>query len=112
MVKNGGTEGLNARSSSDGYTPTSDGDKSIPPKGWSKPEVTIHRNGYEIRTDVLKYAKDFVETNYHFKFNEWQASAETDKDGKTIYKVEFPQSPTIETILETAKRFYDFVNAR
>jgi len=75
------------------------------------PEVKFNKNGYEIRSDVLGMAKDFLEKEYSMKFAGWQVSAEKDPvTGQLVNKVEMPTFPGLEQILETAEKMYGFVN--
>lgn len=75
------------------------------------PEVKFNKNGYEIRTDILAMAKDIVETEYRVKFNGWEMTAERDeKTGQIVNKVEMPQFPGLDKVLETAEKMYNFVN--
>lgn len=75
------------------------------------PEVKFNKNGYEIRTQVLEMAKGFEEFNYSAKFQGWEQSVERDtKTGQVVTKVEMPSVPGVDKILETAQKFYDFIN--
>jgi hypothetical protein len=40
----------------------------------------------------------------------WEASVERDKEGKVVTKVEMPQFPGLDQVLETAEKMYNFVN--
>ena len=76
------------------------------------PEVKFNKNGYEIRTDILKMAKDLVAEDYHAKWHDWEVSVERDeKTGQVITNVGMPQFPGLDKVLETAEKMYSFVNA-
>jgi len=76
------------------------------------PEVKFNKNGYEIRTDILKMAKDLVAEDYHAKWHGWEVSVERDeKTGQVITNVGMPQFPGLDKVLETAEKMYSFVNA-
>jgi hypothetical protein len=76
------------------------------------PEVKFNKNGYEIRTDILAMAKDLVAQDFQVKFNGWEMTAERDeKTGQIINKVNMPEFPGLEKVLETAEKLYAFVNA-
>lgn len=76
------------------------------------PEVKFNKNGYEIRTDILKMAKDLVAEDYHAKWHGWEVSVERDeKTGQVITNVGMPQFPGLDKVLETAEKMYGFVNA-
>jgi hypothetical protein len=76
------------------------------------PEVKFNKNGYEIRTDILAMAKDMVQSEYSMKFHGWEMSAERDeKTGQIVNKVNMPEFPGLEKVLETAEKMYSFVNA-
>jgi hypothetical protein len=75
------------------------------------PEVKFNKNGYEIRTDILAMAKDMVQQDFQVKFNGWEMTAERDaKTGQIVSKVNMPEFPGLEKVLETAEKMYAFVN--
>lgn len=76
------------------------------------PEVKFTRNGYEIRTDILAMAKDLVAQEYTYKYNGWEMSTKRDeKTGQIVSKVDMPEFPGLDKVLETAEKMYSFVNA-
>jgi len=76
------------------------------------PEVKFNKNGYELRTDILGMAKDLVQSDFHMKFQGWELTATRDeKTGQIINKVEMPEFPGLDKVLETAEKMYAFVNA-
>jgi hypothetical protein len=76
------------------------------------PEVKFNKNGYEIRTDILAMAKDMVQQDFQVKFAGWEMTAERDpKTNQIVSKVNMPEFPGLEKVLETANKMYDFVNA-
>ena len=82
-------------------------------KNWtpSVPEVKFNKNGYEIRTDILKYAQDLVSQEFGYKWQGWEISAKRDeKTGQLVTSVDMPQFPGIDKVLETAEKMYNFVN--
>lgn len=75
------------------------------------PEFKATKSGYEIRTQILDMAKGLVTEEFHSKFQGWEITAERDeKSGQIVTKVGMPQFPGIDEVLDTAQRFYDFVN--
>ena len=75
------------------------------------PEVKFTRNGYELRTDILKMAKDLVAEEYHSKFHGWELSVSKDAQGNITTKVGMPEFPGLDQVLATAEKMYTFVNA-
>lgn len=76
------------------------------------PEVKFNKNGYEIRTDILAMAKDLVGQDFAVKFQGWELTAERDeKTGQIVNKVNMPEFPGLDKVLETAEKMYAFVNA-
>jgi hypothetical protein len=73
-------------------------------------EVKFNRNGYEIRTDILAMAKDLLSHDFQVKFNGWELTAERDSKGQIVTKVDMPEFPGLDKILETAEKMYSFVN--
>jgi hypothetical protein len=75
------------------------------------PEVKFNKNGYEIRTEILKEAKDLVAQDFQVKFQGWEMTAERDqKTGQIVTKVGMPEFPGLDKVLETAEKMYAFVN--
>ena len=75
------------------------------------PEVKFNRNGYELRTEVLDMAKAFTEFEYSMKFAGFENSAKRDPEtGQIVNTVEMPDVPGVDKVLETAEKFYNFVN--
>jgi len=76
------------------------------------PEVKFNKNGYEIRTDILAMAKDLVGQDFQVKFQGWEMTATRDeKTGQIVSKIDMPEFPGLEKVLETAEKMYAFVNA-
>lgn len=76
------------------------------------PEVKFNKNGYEIRTDILAMAKDLVTHDFQVKFQGWEMTATRDeKTGQIVNRIEMPEFPGLDKILETAEKMYAFVNA-
>jgi hypothetical protein len=76
------------------------------------PEMKFNKNGYEIRTDILGMAKDLISDDFHVKFQGWEMTAERDpKTNQIVNKVNMPEFPGIDKVLETAEKMYEFVNA-
>lgn len=75
------------------------------------PKLTVNKNGYEIRTEILGMAKDLVQNEYHSKFAGWELTSKKDPTtGELITDVKMPEFPGLDKILETAQKMYDFVN--
>ncbi len=75
------------------------------------PEVKFNKNGYEIRTDILKEAKDLVMHDFQVKWNGWEITAQRDeKTGQIVNKIDMPTFPGLDKVLETAEKMYAFVN--
>lgn len=74
------------------------------------PELKVTKTGYEIRSEILAMAKDLVAQDFHVKFQGWEMTAERDaKTGQIVTKVDMPEFPGLDKVLETAQRMYDFV---
>jgi len=75
------------------------------------PEVKFNKNGYEIRTEILKEAKDIVAQEFTYKWQGWEMSAARDeKTGQIVSTVSMPEFPGLDKVLETAEKMYAFVN--
>jgi hypothetical protein len=78
---------------------------------FSLPDVKFNKNGYEIRTDILAMAKDLVAQEYKWKYNGWELSTKRDeKTGQIVSKIDMPEFPGLDRVLETAEKMYAFVN--
>jgi hypothetical protein len=75
------------------------------------PEVKFNKNGYELRTDILKEASSLLQNEFHVKFSGWELTSQRDeKTGQIVNTVAMPEFPGLEKILETAEKMYGFVN--
>ena len=75
------------------------------------PEVKFNKNGYEIRSDILAMAKDLVQQDFQVKFAGWEMTATRDeKTGQIVSKVDMPEFPGMDKVLEAAEKMYGFVN--
>ena len=75
------------------------------------PELRVSKNGYEIRTEILKQAQDLIGQEFSYKWNGWEMStAKDEKNGKFVTTLGMPEFPGIDKVLETAERMYAFVN--
>ena len=76
------------------------------------PEVKFNKNGYEIRSDILAMAKDLVQQDFQVKFAGWEMTATRDeKTGQIVSKVDMPEFPGMDKVLEAAEKMYGCVNA-
>ena len=77
------------------------------------PEVKFNKNGYEIRTQVLDMAKAYTEFEFSSKWMGFENSTKRDpQTGQIISKVDMPEIPGVDKVLDTAEKFYDFINKR
>lgn len=75
------------------------------------PEVKFNKNGYEIRSDILGLANQLVLEEYKMKFAGWEMTQYKDeKTGQIMTKVDMPEFPGLDKVLETAEKMYNFVN--
>ena len=73
------------------------------------PKITPSANGYEIRTKVLQLAQEHEWNNWNASWGQFEAST-TVKNGEFVATVSIPKIPAADTVLETARKFYEFVN--
>ena len=75
------------------------------------PEVKFNKNGYEIRTQVLDMAKSFTEFEFSQKWMGFENSTKRDpQTGQIVSKVDMPEVPGVDKVLDNAEKFYDFIN--
>jgi hypothetical protein len=72
---------------------------------------TTNKNGYEIRTDILAMAKDFILNDYWSKREMWLNTVSRDEQGRIIDAMSQPSLPKMQDVLDTASAFYSFVNS-
>lgn len=73
------------------------------------PRVQTNKNGYEIRTKVLEFAQNQAWQDYHAKWGAFETTISKDGD-EVVTKVEMPEVPGADVVLETANKFYEFVS--
>ena len=73
------------------------------------PKVTTNKNGYEIRTKVLEMAQNNVWQDYHAKLGAYETSVTKEGD-EVVTKVQMPEVPGVDAVMEAAEKFYAFVN--
>ena len=73
------------------------------------PTVKPNKNGYEIRTKVLEMAQNQAWQDYHAKWGAFETTVAKDGD-EVVTKVEMPEVPGVDTVLDAAEKFYNFVN--
>jgi len=76
------------------------------------PQFRTNANGYEIRTQVLDMAKQFTEFEYSAKWAGFEGSVKRSEDGEILNQVTLPDVPGVDAVLETAEKFYNFVNKK
>lgn len=75
----------------------------------SVPQVKFNKNGYEIRTEILELANNTVWQDYYAKLGQFETSVKKEH-GEIVTRVELPQVPGVQQVLEAAEQFYKFVN--
>jgi len=73
------------------------------------PKVNTNKNGYEIRTEVLKLASVSVWKDYYAKWDQYSTSITREGD-EVVTKVTLPDVPGTKEVLEAADKFYAFIN--
>ena len=82
------------------------------PEDWAKafsPTINVNKNGYEIRTKVLDMAQNQMWQDYHAKLGAFETSVKKEGD-EIVSTFVMPDVPGVDQVLETAQKFYDFVN--
>ena len=75
------------------------------------PKVNTNANGYEIRTKVLEMAQNNVWQDYHAKLGAFE-TAVTKEGDEVVTKVQMPEVPGVDAVMNAAEKFYGFVNGR
>lgn len=75
------------------------------------PKLSVNKNGYEIRTEILGMASGLLQSEYNAKFLGWEQSVKRDpKTNEIVTTVAMPEFPGLDKVLETAEKMYNFVN--
>jgi hypothetical protein len=74
------------------------------------PKVTTNANGYEIRTTVLGMANAHVKATIDFEAH--RAAIAGDFSPNTMQEFLSVAYPNTDKVIETAKKFMDFVNTK
>ena len=74
------------------------------------PKVTFNKTGYEIRAQMLELAANATWNDYSAKWGQYSMAVEKSDEGTVVSRVTMPPIPGAEQVLETAEKFYNFVN--
>lgn len=74
------------------------------------PDVKFNKNGYEIRSDILNLAQNFLLQEFHAKYQGWEVTSHKSENGQVITQVSMPEFPGLDQVLQTAEKMYSFVN--
>lgn len=75
------------------------------------PQVSFSKSGYEIRAHMLEMAQGQLWQDYHAKWGAFNLSV-TKEGSDYAMRVDVPQVPGVEQVLEAAEKFYSFVNKK
>lgn len=73
------------------------------------PKITTNKNGYEIRTEVLKLASVSVWKDYYAKWGQFEQTVTRDDKGVIESTTKIPAVPGSQEVLDAADAFYEFV---
>lgn len=73
------------------------------------PTVSVNKNGYEIRSKILEVAQHQEWQEFSAKIGQFEATTKKE-GGELVTTVTYPAMPSADKVLETAQKFYDFVN--
>ena len=72
----------------------------------------MQMNAYEVRTKILKMAKEQVNEEYYQRKDKWENSVKKDLYGKPVSMLEYPEPPTIQDIMTVADAMNKFVKTQ
>ena len=75
------------------------------------PQIKPHKSGFEIRTKVLEFAQNQLWNDYHAKWGQFETSVQK-LDDEIITSVKMPEVPGVDSVIEAAEKFYNFVNKK
>lgn len=68
-----------------------------------------NKNPFEIRADMLKLAKDYMDQQYHINMDFWRQQLEANKATTEEFQ-KACQPYSIEDLMEKAREMYSFVS--
>mgnify|MGYP001188201498 CR=1 FL=1 len=75
--------------------------------------MSINKNAYEIRADILNQAQGLVMSRYDKDFQLWESSVlRHPESGQVISIKDAPTFPSNDEILKTADEIYSFVDTK
>ena len=70
-----------------------------------------NKNPYEIRADILKLAKDYMDQQYHINMDFWRQQLEANKASAEEFQ-KACQAYSMDELMEKAKEMYSFVSTK
>jgi hypothetical protein len=70
-----------------------------------------NKNPFEIRADMLKLAKDYMDQQYHMNVDFWRQQFEANKATAEEFQKAI-QSYSMDDLMEKAKEMYSFVSTK
>lgn len=78
--------------------------------------IMTSKNPYELRTEILQMAKDYMDQQYHmnmeFARRAFEEALEAGKVSVDTWKMYTPQVYTIEELMKKAQELYGFVSKK
>lgn len=71
----------------------------------------VSKTGYEIRTTVLDFAQTQAWQDYHARWGQYETVIKKEGD-QLITRLTMPEVPSVNDVLETANKFYEFVTRK
>lgn len=72
--------------------------------------MSVNKNAYEIRAQLLEMAKNFVENQFQSHWMNWSQKTTRDQNGNiSVTAPDMPEPPELNEVLEIAQRMGDFV---
>lgn len=75
------------------------------------PTVKTTKSGYEIRATVLDMAREVIWQDYYARWGQFETSVSKEHN-EVVTRVDMPKVPGVEQVLETARKFYEFVDKK
>ncbi|NDB28195.1 hypothetical protein EB169_09670 [archaeon] len=71
-----------------------------------------NKNPFEIRADMLKLAKDYMDQQYHMNVDFWRQQFDTNKATAEEFQKAIQEYYTMDDLMDKAKEMYSFVSKK
>lgn len=71
-----------------------------------------NKNPFEIRSEMLQLAKDYMDQQYHMNVDFWRQQFDTNKATAEEFQKAIQEYYTMDDLMDKAKEMYSFVSKK